>query len=73
MNTQQIIADLEQRRTAIRAAAAGRWATEQERATIRRLTAELGEAWDLRRQELARGPEHDHEIIVIHALKERTA
>jgi hypothetical protein len=69
---QSKIADLEARRGAIRAAAAGRWLTAHEREQVRLLTTLLSHAWELRRLELAREPRRDHELIIIHELKERT-
>jgi hypothetical protein len=71
-NLQRQIADLEARRTAIRAAAAGRWLTETERAQVRLLTTALNAAWELRRLELARQPQIDHELIIVTQLKERS-
>jgi len=69
----QQIASLEARRADLRASIVGRWASEQERAQIADLTAQLAQAWEQRRREIARGPERDHEIRIVRKLKERSA
>jgi hypothetical protein len=69
---QRQIAELEAQRTAIRAAAASRWLTAEQRETVRLLTQALNAAWELRRLELAQQPRRDHELTIVTAWKERT-
>jgi hypothetical protein len=69
---QRRIAELENQRTAIRQATAGRWPTDHEREQLRLLTAALKAAWELRRLELAQQPQPDHELVIVTQLKERT-
>ena len=72
MTTKQQIASLEKRRADLRASIVGRWATDAERAHIADLTAQLSQAWEARRREIAHEPDRDHEIVVTRKLKERT-
>ena len=70
LELQRQIAELEAKRTTIRTGAAGRWLTEAEREQVRLLTAALSTAWELRRLELARRPQRDHELVVVARLRE---
>ena len=54
----------------------GRYATKTEVPADRsraEIATALATLWDQRREELAKGPVVDHELIVVAELKERTA
>lgn len=67
----QQIAALEARRSEIYAAASDRWLSQVERAQLAQFAAALDLLWALRRQDLARQPVPDHELIVVGALTQR--
>jgi len=66
------IADLTEERRQLYATAGQRWLTPAEQARVAEIATALAELWDQRREELAKGPVVDHELIVVAELKERT-
>lgn len=66
------IADLTEERRQLYAIAGQRRLTPTEQARVAEIASTLAELWDQRREELAKGPVVDHELIVVAELKERT-
>jgi hypothetical protein len=66
------IGELTEERQHLYAIAGERWLTPAEQARIAEIAAALDELWAQRREELAKGPVVDHELVVVAELKERT-
>lgn len=69
MSVLQQIAALEARRAEIYAGAAGRWLTPAECAQLHQLARALDAAWQLRRQQQARRPQADHELLLVREFR----
>jgi len=71
-STLKQIANLTEERRQLYAIAGQRRMTSAEQARVADIATALAELWAQRREELAKEPVADHELIVVAELKERT-